>query len=263
MVPLLKTMAHGRTVPIPVGDHLSTYDWGQQHAGRGLVPVVAGGGVQVIGHNIVCPHRGETAAQSTMTQDLQPHRRRSIRLPGYDYAGPGAYFITIVMQGRACLFGTIEKGRMQLSEQGTLADKCWHLIPEHFHGVELGAYVVMPNHIQGILILHDRSDAAASERRGTIYRAPTTDDADTTGGFAIPTIERFQNPVVGSIPSIVRTYKAAVTRAIVREFDAVPRIWQRGYYEHVIRDDADHQRIHLYIESNIVNWASDQENLIK
>ncbi len=83
---------------------------------------------------------------------------------------------------------------------------------------------------------------------GTRYRAPTA------------AIERFQKPVVGSLPTIVRTYKAAVTRKIGDEFGNAPRIWQRNYYEHVIRDDRDWNRIRLYIEANIVNWADDDEN---
>ncbi len=145
---------------------------------------------------------------------------------------------------------------MQLSAQGTVADECWRRIPEHFSHAELGPFVVMPNHIHGIIILHERADD--TNCRGTIYRAPTgtcpMDRAPTDGA-----IERFQKPVAGSIPTIIRTYKAAVTRLIVRQFGGAARIWQRNYYEHIIRDDRDLDRISKYIEANPMNWKFDEE----
>ena len=105
------------------------------------------------------------------------HHRRSVRLPDYNYTGPGAYFVTIVTQDRACLFGHIDGGEMQLSPQALIVDECSRLIPDHFPNAELGAYVVMPNHVHGIIVLHDRSDdpggGLTAARRGTPWRAPT------------------------------------------------------------------------------------------
>jgi putative transposase len=106
---------------------------------------------------------------------MQSHRR-SIRLKEYDYSQPGAYFITIVTFQRQCLFSEIVNGEMQLNEFGKIAGECWRVIPEHFPNVELGAHVVIPNHVHGIIVIHD------DERRGTIYRVPTT--------------EKFQNPLL-------------------------------------------------------------------
>jgi REP element-mobilizing transposase RayT len=148
---------------------------------------------------------------------------------------------------RDCLFGEIVNEHMQLNALGCIADECWRAIPEHFTNVKLGAYVVMPNHVHGIIVITDRADADASARRGTIYRAPT---------------EQFQKPVVGSIPTIIRTYKAAVTRRIGCEFNATG-IWQRNYYEHVIRNHQDWDRIHRDIESNPSRWAEDEKNPLK
>ncbi len=197
-----------------------------------------------------------------MKFDPQRHHRRSVRLADYDYSQPGAYFVTMVTQGRACLFGDVVNGEMQLSDMGRIAGECWRAVPEHFPNVELGTFVVMPNHVHGIIVLHDRADAEASARRGTIYRAPTaTDDAPTAIDDA--PAERFQKPVPGSIPTIVRTYKAAVAREIVQQHGGVPIIWQRNYYEHIIRDDEEHNRIHFYIESNVDNWTLDNENPVK
>ena len=180
-----------------------------------------------------------------MKFDPQKHRRRSIRLKEYDYAQPGGYFVTIVTYQRDCLFGEILNEEIKLNEYGRIVNECWRAIPNHFPNVELGAYVVMPNHVHGIIAINDRADANASARRGTIYRAPTK--------------EQFQKPVPGSIPTMVRTFKAAVTRRVGRELNATG-IWQRNYYEHIIRDHEDWDRIHQYIESNPSMWAEDDEN---
>jgi putative transposase len=174
--------------------------------------------------------------------DPQRHHRRSIRLQGYDYAQEGAYYVTIVTWRRDFLFGEIVNKEMMLSERGQIADACWREIPNHFPHVELGAYVVMPNHMHGIIII-------TNDRRGAIYRAPT-DDAN---------IERFGKPVKGSLPTIIRTYKAAVTRLIGRELNETG-IWQRNYYEHIIRNEQDLQNKTDYIESNPLLWDEDDEN---
>jgi REP element-mobilizing transposase RayT len=184
-------------------------------------------------------------------QDLR--KRRSVRLPGFDYSSPRAYFVTIVTHHRAALFGRVVEGQTQRSALGSIADACWREIPDHFPHVELGSFVVMPNHIHGILTLHAittpnaiGSDAMASEPgRGTIYRAPT---------------EGFGAPRAGSVPTIVRSYKAAVTRAVGRVPGSLRPIWQRNYYEHVIRDEADWDRARRYIEANPMNWEEDEEN---
>jgi putative transposase len=184
-----------------------------------------------------------------MKFDPQKHHRRSIRLKEYDYTQPGGYFITIVAYQRDCLFGEIVNGEMRLKDLGKIADECWRSIPNHFPNVELGAYVIMPNHVHGILVINDPAgiDSIPSERRGTIYRAPT---------------EQFQKPVPGSMPTIVRTFKAAVTRRSGREHNATG-IWQRNYYEHVIRNHEEWDRIHRYIEANPSMWTEDDENPLK
>lgn len=195
-------------------------------------------------------HNGNGSYQTVKSKfDPQKHHRRSIRIKGYDYSQEGAYYATVVVHRRECLFGEIVDGKMILNEYGRIADECWRAIPEHFPTVELGAYVVMPNHVHGIIAIidNDRADAVASARRGTIYRAPTEN------------IEQFGNPVKGSLPTIVRTYKAAVTRRIGRELNATG-IWQRNYYEHIIRDDKDLQNKADYIEANPMLWDEDDNN---
>jgi putative transposase len=177
-----------------------------------------------------------------MKFDPADHHRKSIRLKGYDYAQSGGYYVTLVAFRRECLFGEIVEGKVHPSPLGKIVDECWRSIPEHFPNVELDAYVVMPNHIHGIIIIFDG--------RGTIYRAPT---------HHTPIIERFGKPTVGSLPTIVRTFKSAVTRRAERELNS-GNIWQRNYFEHIIHDQTDWERITAYIADNPLNWVDDQEN---
>jgi putative transposase len=174
-----------------------------------------------------------------MTMEDHDPRRRSIRVQGYDYAGVGGYFVTVVAFQRKCIFGEIVKGEMRLNAIGKIVEECWDEIPLHFPNAEIDAFVIMPNHIHGIIMLFDD--------RGTIYRAPTR------------SFEEFGKPTVGSLPTIMRTFKAAVTRNARRELNGT-HIWQRNYFEHIIRDQTDYQRIAGYIAVNPMKWDTDEEN---
>jgi REP element-mobilizing transposase RayT len=99
--------------------------------------------------------------------------RRSIRVKGYDYSQAGGYYVTIVTLWRECLFGEVVGGEMRVNSLGKIAQKCWDEIPTHFPNVDEDAFVVMPNHVHGIIFIHEHNRADASARRGTIYRAPT------------------------------------------------------------------------------------------
>ncbi|MCK8603108.1 transposase [Desulfoferrobacter suflitae] len=171
----------------------------------------------------------------------RPERRsrRSIRLKGYDYAGAGAYFVTICAQNRECLFGKIVDGKMVLNDAGEIVADEWIKTGDIRDKIILDEWVVMPNHFHGILVIDDR--------RGTARRAPT--------------VEQFGKPVSGSIPTIIRAFKSAVTKRI-NEMRKTPgvKIWQRNYYEHVIRNDNELNRIREYITNNPAQWETDQEN---
>jgi REP element-mobilizing transposase RayT len=160
--------------------------------------------------------------------------RRSIRLQGYDYSQAGAYFVTICVQDRKCLFGDMANGEMALNDYGRAVQDEWLKTAEIRSGIQLGEFVVMPNHFHGILII---------TRRGTACRAPT---------------ERFGQPMAGSLPTIVRAFKSAVTKRI-NEIRLLPNdsIWQRNYYEHVIRNEADYRQIAEYIIDNPRRWEAD------
>ncbi len=174
---------------------------------------------------------------AAMKFDPQKNHRRSIRLAGYDYSSAGAYFVTIVVHGRERLFGEIINEEMRLNDFGKIANECWCAIPEHFPFVELGAYVIMPNHVHGIIIINGRGAAMLRP-----YNNP----------------HKF-NVKPGSLGAIVRSYKSAVSYRLNKELNATG-VWQRNYYEHIIRNEKEMDNIWRYIEANPSLWADDEEN---
>jgi putative transposase len=170
-----------------------------------------------------------------------PYNRRSVRLVGYDYSSPGAYFVTVVTHKHLCKFGRIISGKMEINALGKIIQDCWVKLPDHFPDIEIEPFVVMPNHIHGIISIYEKDCS-----RGTIYRAPTP--------------EKFAQPVVGSIPTIIRTYKAAVSRNAKRELGLI-HIWQRNYYEHIIRNPSELASIAEYILSNPDHWTGAPEHI--
>ncbi len=174
--------------------------------------------------------------------DPQKHHRKSIRIKGYDYSSEGAYYVTIVTYRRVRLFGEILNEEMALSDFGRIVDECWRAIPEHFPFVELGAYVVMPNHVHGIIVI-------ANGRRGAAMLRPYDDNSNPHKINVKP----------GSLGAIVRSYKSAVSYRIHKEHNATG-IWQRNYYEHIIRDEKDLQNKTDYIEANPSLWDEDENN---
>jgi len=173
-----------------------------------------------------------------------PGVRHSIRLKGYDYTQAGAYFVTVCSYGRVSLFGEIIHEEMQLNEFGHRVQAEWLKTETFRSSVELDEYVVMPNHFHGILII----SGAVTE--GTARRAPTA--------------PRFGRPVVSSLATFIRSFKSATTRSInqLRHSPGLS-VWQRNYYEHVIRDDTSLDRIRQYILSNPLRWDMDRENPVR
>ena len=187
-----------------------------------------------------------------MKYDPAIHQRRSIRLKGYDYSQSGAYFVTIVTHQRECLFGEMVNKEMVLSKFGLVAKQQWEKLPKRFPNIELGAYMIMPNHMHGIIEIING--------RGT---AGNLNNIDGESSRRAPTHEQFQKPVTGSIPTIIRSYKSAVSYRInlMRRTDSVP-VWQRNYYEHIIRDEKDLQNKTDYIDANPLLWEEDDKNPI-
>ena len=171
-----------------------------------------------------------------MPYDRKKHHRRSIRLPDHDYRSPDAYFITICTHEGEPLFGEVVDGEMRLSEWGQVVSHYWMQIPEHSAHVELDAWVVMPNHLHGILVI---TDPAGAQHAALLL--PRT------------------NVHPGSLGAIVRSFKSAATRRINRMRDTPGTlVWQRNYYEHIIRTDAALEGIREYIQSNPIPWSEDR-----
>jgi len=188
----------------------------------------------------------------------QKHHRRSIRLKGYDYSQEGAYYVTIVTQGRECLFGEIVDGEMYINAYGEIVQKWWDKTPNHFPNVELGVFVIMPNHVHGIIfIIAERRGEVLSPRENPnnniqdVYVGGT----DNQGGETPP----LQHPTLGQI---VAYFKYQSTKEMNRiETDmAITKFWQRNYYEHIIRDEKDLQNKTDYIEANPSLWDEDDNN---
>lgn len=189
-----------------------------------------------------------------MRYDPEKHRRRSIRLKGYDYTQAGAYFITLCTYERQCLFGEVVDGVMRLNQLGLIVREEWIKTALLRPRVVLDAFVVMPNHLHGIIVLNDIC-------RGTRQRAPTVPRAPKTPVQQCPTTEQFGKPTSDSIPTIVRSFKSATTKRInaLRATPGAP-VWQRNYYEHIVRNEHDLERIRQYIAENPARWHLDREN---
>ena len=172
-----------------------------------------------------------------MSDHKQTRSRHTLRLKGYDYAGAGIYFVTICCRQRACLLGEVIRGEMHLSPLGEAVRACWQAIPLHFPHVELDAFVVMPNHLHGIVIL--------TERGGDMDRA----NIDSP-------LPRSPSLTLGSI---VRGFKIGVSKWLRGNGDTTP-IWQRNYYEQILRDEGGLHRVRQYIADNPLRWHEDQEN---
>jgi putative transposase len=170
------------------------------------------------------------------------HYRRSVRLMGYDYAQEGAYFVTICTQNRTCLFGEVVNSEMRLTDFGAVAQTEWLRTAELRSNVALDAFVVMPNHVHGVVVI-------VGDEEGTARRAPTIK------------AEQFGKPAHGSLPTIVRAFKSAVTKRI-NEMRGTPgaSVWQSRYYEHVIRNEDELHRVRRYIIDNPLRWELDTEN---
>lgn len=165
---------------------------------------------------------------------MRERRRRSIRLKGYDYSQPGRYFITLCVQDRSCILGSIETEACSLTPAGLLVDAKWKAIAERFPAVELGPHVIMPNHMHGLIHI----------------TAPHPDDAPNDAPLS-------------SIGSMMQWFKTGTTYDYivgVKNHAWPPfngRLWQRNYWEHIVRNEHEYVRIAEYIDANPSMWHRD------
>ena len=204
----------------------------------------------------------------------QMHNRRSIRFKGYDYTQAGLYFITICCQNRACLFGEIENGKMMLNDAGAIANDCWLNIPNHFPNAILHEYVIMPNHVHGIIELvgannhspvselHSPETVGANQYSPkTALHSPETNqhspkNVPVIGDNRAKNVSPLRSPSK-TVGSVVRGFKIGVTKWMRQNTDTF-YIWQRNYWEHIIRDDISYENISQYIINNPTKWNNDK-----
>ncbi len=186
------------------------------------------------------------------------HQRKSMRLPEFDYASPGAYFVTLKTWNREPLFGKVQQEEVDLSEWGNLVHREWQRLESRFPTLQLDAFIVMPDHLHGILCLMEPANPAP------ISPAPV--GAGQESGSRLPPIlgappPSFHPPAPGSIGAILRSYKSTTTRLIngLRHSSGNP-LWQRNYYEHVIRNERKWKRCREYIQANPMHWNQEGED---
>lgn len=173
------------------------------------------------------------------------HHRRSIRLKGYDYAQAGLYFITICCHKRVRHFGNVVNGEMMLNEFGMVAHNEWMQTPAIRNNVELLEFVIMPNHIHGIIRLLGRGECDSPGNGNELC-------SSNLGECNLPLRGTSQ-----TIGAIVRGYKSSVTKQL-NSMDIGCTVWQRNYYEHIIRNEQSYQQIAHYIINNPMNWKDDK-----
>ncbi len=194
-----------------------------------------------------------------MAYNPNRHHRRSIRLKGYDYTQAGAYFVTVCTRDRVCLFGEVMAGEMSLNGYGERVAQWWHDIPRHFPHADIDAFVVMPNHVHGIVIIDD--PVGAGSPRPYIHPDPCNPLGVDGRPWAMETTPLrwgHRRPTLGQVVAYFKIQSAKQINAS-RQTPVAP-VWQRNYYEHVIRNEESLNRVRRYILDNPERWAFDREN---
>ncbi|MBI4680869.1 MAG: transposase [Nitrospirae bacterium] len=188
-----------------------------------------------------------------MKYNPEKHHRRSVRLREYEYSQAGAYFITICAKDRECLFGQIIAGKMILNEYGEIVQEYLDLIPGHFPGVELDIHIVMPNHIHGIIINNDCRGEVFSP--GVLTPVESSPGVVKPQGGKTPPLQR--KPTLGNI---IAYFKYQTTVKINDIRDTFNPVWQRNYYERIIRNEHELFKFREYVQNNPLQWDLDKEN---
>lgn len=165
------------------------------------------------------------------------YHRRSVRLKSYDYSQQGAYYVTICTFQRICLFGEIENSETRLNQIGLIVQREWLRSAQIRSNLSLDEFIIMPNHLHGIIMIESDGVSPTTPRKPGLVRP------------------------ANSLSTIIWGFKSTVTKQVnwLRNSPDAP-VWQRNYYEHVIRDEKDLERIREYIANNPARWAEDQEN---
>lgn len=199
-----------------------------------------------------------------MAYNPEIHHRRSVRLKGYDYSAVGAYFVTICVYGRECLFGKIVGGEMRLNQYGEIIRSVWEESPGHFPSIDTDTYVIMPNHFHGIIVVGDNVGAGFPRPILETRNQPRCVEAERGGENQIPGGEKggetppLRKPTIGQVVGYFK-YQSSKQVNMLRDNSGVP-LWQRNYYERIIRSDAELNAARKYILENPLKWDQDKEN---
>jgi REP element-mobilizing transposase RayT len=184
------------------------------------------------------------------------YRIETTRLKNWNYGWNGAYFITICTQNRIHYFGEIENREMQLSKIGKMAEKYWYEIPQHFPFVKLGEFVVMPNHIHGIIIIDKTNNGETTVVETQNFAS--LQQRQQRQQYQPPLSKNKFGPQSQNLASIIRGYKIGVTKN-AKKINPMWK-WQSRYYDHIIRNEKSFQNISNYIINNPLNWNGDKFN---
>lgn len=189
-----------------------------------------------------------TERDGTVTLFKNKYRIESTRLPGWDYASAGVYFVTICTKNRECFFGEIIAQEVHLSPIGEIACQNWQEIPQHSRGkIELDEFVIMPNHVHGIIVIN-----APPARRDLAVGA---DHSPVRPAMSII------SPKAGSLGAILRSYKSSVSRACgINGYSSF--CWQERYFDEIIWNEDSLMAVRTYIAQNPANWDRDRDNLV-
>ncbi len=193
-----------------------------------------------------------------MPFDPRIHHRRSIRKRGYDYAFPGWYFITVCTEGKDHTFGSVIEWQMRLNEAGRMVADFWNYMPQRFSGMVLDEFVVMPNHFHAIFQIAPR-----------VVGAPVVGAPDRAGINSAPTgRHRAGTSPAPTVGNIVGTFKSLTANEYLRGVKGfgwrrLPKgLWQRNYYERIIRNERELVAMRAYIRENPARWDTDPENFM-
>lgn len=197
-----------------------------------------------------------------MKFDPKIHHRHSIRLKGYDYRQAGGYFVTLVTQGREMLFGDVVNGEMILNPVGEMIVRWWLELPNKFPNANVDIFMPMPNHFHGIIFIFESPGGADVGRDLRVC-------PDRGGDVAPPLRPAFEIRPNAPLSQMIQWFKTMTTNEYIRgvkQLDWKPfngRVWQRNYYEHILRNETELDRITRYIQSNPARWNDNSENPVR
>ena len=189
------------------------------------------------------------------------HNRRTIRLKGYDYTQVGAYYVTVCVNDRKCVFGDVKNKEMVVNEYGEMVDKWWRELTRKYDMVEIDEYKIMPNHLHGIIVIVGADLCVRPDDVGNVYKNHIDDHNTDNINIKGQTRRSAPTPTVGTI---IQWFKTMSSNEYIRNiknhnwppFDT--RLWQRNFYEHIIRNEKDLNRIREYIVTNPAGWEEDE-----